>query len=243
MDETRGMALNTYLARSGVCSRRAAVEKIKRGVISVNGEVILQPYYRVVSSDSVLCEGKTITEEKAVFLLLNKPAGYITTVSDPQGRPTVLDLISEATDKRIYPVGRLDQETTGLLLCTNDGELAFKLAHPSYQVSKLYHVTLAYPLVPYQYQYLKEGVKLADGFIKPDHISSIQDDYARIAIRLHSGANRIIRRMFNHIGSTVTGLDRKEYACLTQNGLAQGKSRLLHEHEVNSLRQSVELKP
>ena len=230
--------LNKYLADSGVCSRREADELIKAGCVTVNGEVITTMGYKVKPTDKVVYGGQTLNREKLRYILLNKPKGYITTADDPEGRITVMELVKDACTERIFPVGRLDKNTTGLLLLTNDGELAKRLTHPSSEVSKLYHVVLDKPLTRNDMLRIAEGVELDDGMITPDEIAYDADDDSKksVGIKLHSGRNRIVRRIFEHFGYDIVKLDRVMFAGLDKYRLPRGEWRFLTDAEVAALK-------
>jgi 23S rRNA pseudouridine2605 synthase len=232
------MPLNKYLAHCGVCSRREAAEVIKTGTVLVNGKVITEPGHKVTDKDEVKVNGKKISIQKElVYILLNKPKDYITTSEDPQGRRTIMDLMRGVSTSRIYPVGRLDRNTTGVLLLTNDGELTQKLSHPSFQVKKVYEVTLDKPLEKKDFEKLLNGVTLEDGFIAPDALGYADPKNKKIVgIEIHSGRNRIVRRMFESLGYDVKGLDRVLFANLTKKNVDRGKWRYLNEKEVRLLK-------
>lgn len=226
------MTLNKYIAYSGACSRRDAAEMVKKGKVRVNGELILEPGYRVVPGDQVTLSGKKLTPQKGlVYILLNKPKGYITTTEDPEDRKTVMDLVANAEVERLFPVGRLDRNTTGVLLLTNDGPLAHKLAHPSYNIKKVYQVTLDKNLTRADYEKIAKGLTLEDGFIQVDAIAYLENRH-ELGIEIHSGKNRIVRRIFESLGYTVEKLDRVMYAGLTKKNVSRGKWRFLDEKEV-----------
>ena len=210
--------LNKYIANAGVCSRREADELIASGVVSVNGKIVTQLGTKIAPTDNVQFGGETLRREKNVYILLNKPKDYITTTDDPEGRKTVMELIRNAGKERIYPVGRLDRATTGLLLFTNDGELTKKLMHPRYGVKKLYHVELDKGLTKTDIEKIAGGVELDDGLAEVDEIAYDSDgkDKKCIGIQIHSGKNRIVRRIFEHLGYKVVKLDRVVYASLTK---------------------------
>ncbi len=236
-NETDGPTrLNKYIANSGVCSRREADELIEAGKIMLNGKIITELGYKVNPGDVVKYENKVLNPEKMVYLLMNKPKGFITTTEDPDERKTVMDLIEGACDERIYPVGRLDRNTTGLLLFTNDGELAGKLMHPSNQATKIYQAELDKPITPEHFEQIKAGLELEDGFIKPDDVALVTPDAEVIGIEIHSGKNRIVRRIFEHLGYDVQKLDRTVYAGLTKKELPRGHWRFLSEREVVKLK-------
>jgi pseudouridine synthase len=232
------MPLNKFIAHAGICSRRDAAELVKSGKVTVNGEKIIEPGHKVTGKDEIKVSGKKITVRRnLVYILLNKPKDYITTTEDPQGRKTVLDIVKQATTERVYPIGRLDRNTTGVLLLTNDGELAQKLSHPSYEVKKIYEVKLDKPLVKKDFDTLLQGIQLEDGFIAPDALAYADiKDKSVVGIEIHSGRNRIVRRMFEHIGYDVRNLDRVMYANLTKKNVERGKWRFLSEKEVRLLK-------
>jgi len=237
------MYLLKYLAHCGLCSRRKAVELIKSGRIAINGCVVTMPFSLVSEGDVVTYSGKVVTPEAYVYLMLNKPKGYLTTCSDEVGRKTVMELIAGVTDKRIYPVGRLDRMSTGILLFTNDGALAQKLSHPSGNVPKVYRVLLNRPLVQKNFDKLLEGFELGasrgsrPGFIKADScVYSNPIDKCDVIIEIHSGMNRVVRRMFEHIGYVVEKLDRIGYSGLTKGSLARGEWRFLNKKEIKKLK-------
>lgn len=228
--------LNKFLANAGICSRREADTLIKTGVVAVNGEIITEMGFKVAPTDKVSYGGETIRGEKKVYLLMNKPKDFITTVDDPFGRRTVLQLLGKLK-QRVYPVGRLDRATTGLLMLTNDGDLTKKLTHPKYGVKKIYHVTLDKNVKENHLQHLCDGFELEDGFTKADvavYVGSGKDK-KQVGVELHSGKNRIIRRMFEHLGYKVIKLDRVYFAGLTKKDLSRGQWRFLTEKEVNML--------
>ena len=229
--------LNKYLSNAGVCSRREADVLIQTGVITVNGKIVTELGYKIAPTDVIQCNGETINAEKKRYVLLNKPKGFITTMDDPQGRKTVMTLVRNACRERIYPVGRLDRETTGLLLFTNDGDLAKKLTHPRYQARKIYHVELNKPVKAEDLEKLLRGVDLEDGKSKADKASYVEGGNSReVGIEIHSGKNRIVRRMFESLGYTVVKLDRVVFAGLTKKDLPRGMFRHLSEAEVSFLR-------
>ncbi|MBL4587606.1 MAG: rRNA pseudouridine synthase [Flavobacteriales bacterium] len=231
--------LNQYIAKAGVCSRREADELIATGQIKLNGKVVHEMGVRVQHDDRVEYEGRILRGEEAKYLLLNKPKGYLSTASDDRGRKTVMDIVGKACKERIYPVGRLDRETTGLLLFTNDGDLAKKLTHPSGNVEKIYHVFLDRPMEEEDMETAVGGIELEDGFIKPDAIDYAADtpDGTQVGVQLHSGRNRIVRRMFEHFKYEVKKLDRVVFANLTKKDLPRGKWRFLRDKEVSMLQQ------
>ncbi|UHG91879.1 pseudouridine synthase [Spirosoma oryzicola] len=228
--------LNRYIANSGVCSRREADELIARGDISVNGKVVTEMGYKVKDGDTVKYGTKILNPERFVYVLLNKPKDYITTTEDPEERKTVMELVADAGNFRMYPVGRLDRNTTGLLLLTNDGELADKLTHPSNNVRKIYQVEIDKPITDEHFEKIQQGITLEDGPIKPDAVSIVTPDAQVIGIEIHSGRNRIVRRIFEHLGYEVTKLDRTTYAGLTKKELPRGKWRFLDPKEVVKLK-------
>jgi len=229
--------LNKYLSNAGVCSRREADVLIQTGVITVNGNIVTELGYKIAPTDVIQCNGETINAEKKRYVLLNKPKGFITTMDDPQGRKTVMSLVRAACRERIYPVGRLDRETTGLLLFTNDGDLAKKLTHPRYQARKIYHVELNKPVKSEDLEKLLRGVDLEDGKSKADKASYVEGGNSReVGVEIHSGKNRIVRRMFESLGYTVVKLDRVVFAGLTKKDLPRGMFRHLSEDEVSFLR-------
>ncbi|MCP9766795.1 pseudouridine synthase [Lacihabitans sp. LS3-19] len=228
--------LNRYLANAGLCSRREADEFIASGQITVNGKEITEMGYQVKPTDVVKYGRKILNREKLVYLLLNKPKDFLTTTDDPEGRKTVMDLLKNACTERIYPVGRLDRATTGLLLVTNDGELADKLSHPSNNMRKVYQVEIDKPIVQEDFDKILEGIELEDGIIKADDLSIITPDKQVVGIEIHSGKNRIVRRIFESLGYEVTKLDRTTYAGLTKKDLPRGNWRFLSEKEVIRLK-------
>lgn len=232
------MPLNKYLAHCGICSRRDAVPLIEQGKVKVNGKVIIEPGYKIQPEDEVIYNNKKIFVTKnLVYILLNKPKDYITTNEDPQGRKTVLQLIKAATDQRVYPIGRLDRNTSGVLLLTNDGDLTQKLSHPSYEVKKIYEARLDKPLTKTDFEKILNGLKLEDGEIKVDSLGYADaKDKSVIGIELHSGRNRIVRRIFEHLGYDVKGLDRVMYANLTKKNVERGKWRYLSDKEIRLLK-------
>ena len=235
---TDQMPLNKYIAHSGVCSRRDAVDLIKGGKVKVNGELILEPGHKVALTDDVKVGGKKMNPVKDfVYILLNKPKDYITTTEDPQQRKTVLDLLSGAPEIRIYPVGRLDRNTSGVLLLTNDGDLSQKLTHPSNEIKKVYAVTLDKPLTRHHFEEILKGVPLEDGVANIDVLAySDANDHTQIGVELHTGRNRIVRRIFEHFGYDVKALDRVTFAGLTKKNVNRGKWRFLTEKEVRDLK-------
>src|SRR6188508_3246041 len=235
---TELMPLNKYISHAGVSGRREAAEIVKKGIVKVNGKVVTEPGHKISPKDEVVVNGKKIFLSKnLVYILLNKPKDYITTTDDPQGRKTVLQLTKMATTERIYPVGRLDRNTSGVLLLTNDGELTQKLSHPSYNITKVYEAKLDKSLTKADFDKILSGVKLEDGEIKADSLAYADaKDKSIIGIEIHSGRNRIVRRIFEHLGYDVKGLDRVLYANLSKNNVDRGKWRFLSEKEVRLLK-------
>ena len=232
------MPLNKFIAHSGVCSRRDAAELIKSGKVKVNGEVVTEPGRKVTLKDSVTVGPKKVYPvNDLVYILVNKPKDYITTTDDPQQRKTVLDLIIGATKDRIYPVGRLDRNTSGVLLLTNDGELAQKLTHPSNEIKKVYAVTLNKPLEKKHFDEILKGIELEDGMAHVDVLAYTDiKDKTQIGVEIHSGRNRVVRRIFEKFGYDVKGLDRVMFAGLTKKNVNRGKWRYLSEKEVRDLK-------
>jgi len=233
--------LNRYISNSGICSRRKADELITAGVVSVNGVVISELGHKVDPlKDEVRYNGELLKREKRVYVLLNKPKDYITTTDDPQERRTVMQLVEKASRERIYPVGRLDRNTTGLLLLTNDGELADKLSHPKNSVTKIYHVELNRNMSQGDLNKIQFGLELEDGLIKPDAVSYVNGGSKKeVGIQIHSGKNRIVRRIFEHLGYDVVKLDRVVYGNLTKKDLPRGKWRFLEEHELIQIKHLI----
>lgn len=237
-NEAEQIRLNRFIANAGICSRRKADELISAGVISVNGEPVTELGFKVhPARDVVRYNGETLRREKMVYVLLNKPKDYITTTDDPQERKTVMSLVEKASRERIYPVGRLDRNTTGLLLMTNDGDLADKLSHPKNNVTKLYNVELNKNLTQGDLNKIAFGIELEDGFIKPDQVSYVTGGSKReVGIQIHSGKNRVVRRIFESLGYEVVKLDRVVYSNLTKKDLPRGRWRYLEEKEVIQLK-------
>ena len=237
VDPNEPIRLNKFLANAGVCSRREADEFITAGVVSVNGEVVTELGTKIKRGDEVKFHDQTVSIERKIYVLLNKPKDTVTTSDDPQARRTVMDLVKGACDERIYPVGRLDRNTTGVLLLTNDGDLASKLTHPKYLKKKIYHVHLDKNLTKADMEQIAAGIQLDDGEIQADAIS-YTDDFKKdeVGIEIHSGKNRIVRRIFESLGYKVVKLDRVFFAGLTKKGLRRGEWRYLTEQEVNFLR-------
>jgi len=237
IDPTVPVRLNKFLANAGVCSRREADQFIQAGVVSVNGTVVTELGTKVLRTDEIKFHDKKVSMEKKVYVLLNKPKDYVTTSDDPQQRKTVMDLVKGVCPERIYPVGRLDRNTTGVLLLTNDGDLASKLTHPKFLKKKIYHVHLDKNVTAHDMQQIAEGITLEDGEIHADAIEYASDtDKKQVGIEIHSGKNRIVRRIFESLGYRVTKLDRVQFAGLNKKGLRRGDWRFLTEKEVNILR-------
>jgi len=239
------MPLNKFIAHCGVGSRRDAVPLIKEGKITVNGNIVTEPGFKVTDKDAIVFNGKKLFVTKnMVYILLNKPKDYITTTDDPQGRKTVLQLIKHATTERIYPIGRLDRNTSGVLLFTNDGELTQKLTHPSYNVKKVYEVKLDKPVTKAHFDKIVNGITLDDGEIHADALAyADSNDKSIIGIEIHSGRNRIVRRIFEHFGYDVKALDRVMYASLTKKNVERGKWRYLSDKEVRLLKYTAPSHP
>ena len=236
-DPNEPVRLNKYLANAGVCSRREADEFIQAGVITVNGQVVTELGTKILRTDEVKFHDQPVSLEKKVYVLLNKPKDYVTTSDDPQQRKTVMDLVKNACPERIYPVGRLDRNTTGVLLLTNDGDLASKLTHPKYLKKKIYHVFLDKNVTAHDLTKIAEGIQLEDGEIKADDVQYADAiDKKQVGIEIHSGKNRIVRRIFESLGYRVQKLDRVQFAGLTKKNLRRGDWRYLTEEEVDRLR-------
>ncbi|MCB9080511.1 MAG: rRNA pseudouridine synthase [Lewinellaceae bacterium] len=237
-EPVEGMRLNKYVAHCGICSRRQAADLVKQGQISVNGTVELEPFYQIKRGDVVRYKGQVIQpEERRVYLLMNKPRGVITTASDERGRKTVLDLIRNTIKERVFPVGRLDRDTTGLLLLTNDGELAQRMSHPSYNLKKIYVASLDKPFTPAHLEQLRGGLELEDGPVKVDSAHFVPDSpKTEVMVELHVGRNRIVRRIFEHLGYEVVKLDRTYLGGLTKKDLPRGFFRPLSQQEIIMLR-------
>ncbi len=232
--------LNKYIANSGICSRRDADELIKDNLVTVNGKPVNEMGFKVKSSDTIKIKDKLIKFEKNVYILLNKPKGVLTTVSDDRGRKTVISILNNKVKERIYPVGRLDKDSTGILLLTNDGDLTKKLTHPKYNKKKVYHVFLDKDLTKEDLEKLSRGAELEDGFMKFDSLAFPDPKSKKdIGVEIHSGKNRIIRRMFAHFGYTVVKLDRVYFAGLTKKDLKRGRWRYLSEREVSNLKRGT----
>ena len=236
-DPNEPLRLNKFLANAGICSRREADEFIQAGVVTVNGEVVTELGTKILRTDEVKFHDQPVKIEKKVYVLLNKPKDYVTTSDDPQQRKTVMDLVKNACPERIYPVGRLDRNTTGVLLLTNDGDLASKLTHPKYLKKKIYHVYLDKNVTAHDLQQIAEGIQLEDGEIKADDVQYAHaTDKKQVGIEIHSGKNRIVRRIFESLGYHVQKLDRVQFAGLTKKNLKRGDWRYLTEEEVDRLR-------
>ncbi len=237
LDPTVPIRLNRFLANAGVCSRREADEYIKAGIISVNGEIVSELGSKVLPTDNVMFHNQPVKIEKKVYILLNKPKDFVTTVEDTHGRKTVMDLVRNACAERVYPVGRLDRNTTGVLLLTNDGDLATKLTHPKNNKKKIYHVGLDRDLTAEHYDKILTGIDFGDFTIKADALEFVKDGSLReIGIEIHSGQNRIVRRIFESFGYKITKLDRVFFAGLTKKNVPRGRYRFLSEKEVGFLK-------
>ena len=232
-DEVR---LNRFIANAGICSRRDADKLIEAGEIKVNNKVVTEMGYQVMPTDVVKYGNRRLNREKPAYVLLNKPKDFLTTTEDPQDRKTVMELVKNAGESRIYPVGRLDRNTTGLILLTNDGELADKLTHPSNEIEKIYQAELDKPLTDEDFEKIKAGLNLEDGEIKVDDLAKVTPDGYVIGVKIHSGKNRIVRRIFEHLGYEVTKLDRTTFAGLTKKDLPRGSWRYLTERELVKLK-------
>lgn len=237
IDPNAPIRLNKFLANAGVCSRREADDFIHAGVVTVNGEIVTELGTKIMRSDVVMFHDQPVTLEKKVYVLLNKPKDYVTTSDDPQQRKTVMDLVKNACPERIYPVGRLDRNTTGVLLLTNDGDMAAKLTHPRFLKKKVYHVVLDKNVTLHDMQQIADGLELEDGPIKVDAVEyAHQTDKKQVGIEIHSGKNRIVRRIFESLGYRVIKLDRVQFCGLTKKNLRRGDWRFLTEKEVDMLR-------
>ena len=237
--EPGAMRLNRYIANAGLCSRREADTYIATGCVTVNGKIVSEMGHQVLPGDSVSFNGKIITAEKKMYVLLNKPKGYVTTLEDPHADKTVMELIANACSERIYPVGRLDKSTTGLLLFTNDGDMTKRLTHPKYNRKKIYHVYLDQKVTKNHLQEIVDGITLEDGFVAADSVSYVSDDDKKqVGIEIHSGKNKIVRRIFEHLGYKVEKLDRVYFCGLTKKDLPRGRWRFLTEEEVSLLKMS-----
>ena len=240
VDPTAPIRLNKFLANAGICSRREADEFIQAGAVTVNGNVVTELGTKVTRADEIKFHDTPVTLEKKVYVLLNKPKDYVTTSDDPQQRKTVMDLVKDACPERIYPVGRLDRNTTGVLLLTNDGDLASKLTHPKFLKKKVYHAFLDHPLSEEDMQKIAEGIELEDGEVHADAIDyPDEQDKTQVGIEIHSGKNRIVRRIFEHLGYRVIRLDRVQFAGLTKKNLRRGDWRFLTQKEVEMLRNGM----
>ncbi len=234
--ESTEIRLNRYISNSGICSRREADKLIADGEVKVNGKIVTELGTKIGKEDKVEFKGKVIQPEKYVYLLLNKPKGFITTLNDPKGRKTVMELVSKAAEQRIYPVGRLDRMTTGVLLFTNDGDFAQKLIHPRMAVPKIYEVVLNRSLKDEDLLKIKEGTELEDGIVKVDDIALVSNDSTSVGVKIHSGKNRVIRRLFEHYHYRVEKLDRVMFAGLDKKGISRGQWRYLSEKEIIRLK-------
>ncbi len=230
------MRLNRFIANAGICSRRDADKYISAGLVTVNGKVVSELGVKVKTTDDVRFDGRRLIPEKKVYLVLNKPKDYVTTTDDPYAEHMVIDLVKNACPERIYPVGRLDKSTTGVLLFTNDGDLSDKLTHPSHRVKKIYQVSLDKPLTKNDMLRIAEGIELEDGLIAADAINYVEGNKSEIGLEIHSGRNRIVRRIFEHLGYRVKRLDRVFFAGITKKNVSRGKWRFLSEKEVQFLK-------
>ena len=237
--EPGAMRLNRYIANAGLCSRREADTYIATGCVTINGKIVSEMGHQVLPGELVSFNGRVISAEKKVYVLLNKPKGYVTTLEDPHADKTVMELIANACTERIYPVGRLDKSTTGLLLFTNDGDMTKRLTHPKYNRKKIYHVFCDRAVSKNHLQEIVDGVNLEDGFVVADSVSYVsEDDKKQVGIEIHSGKNKIVRRIFEHLGYKVDKLDRVYFCGLTKKDLPRGRWRFLTEEEVNLLKMS-----
>ncbi len=228
--------LNKYIANSGICSRREADTYIEAGLVTVNGKIVTELGTKVLPSDDVRFNGQRLKGEQKVYIVMNKPKGYVTTLNDPHAEKTVMDLITrEKCPQRVFPIGRLDKATTGVLMLTNDGAMAEKLMHPSFETKKIYHVSLDKNLKGSDFNAILEGIHLEDGEIHADSLSYVDDDKTQVGIEIHSGRNRIVRRIFEHLGYKVKKLDRVYFAGLTKKNLKRGQWRFLTQEELNVL--------
>lgn len=228
--------LNKYIAAAGICSRREADKLIAKGDVKVNGKLITELGFKLNRSDKVELKGKILNPEKKVYIVLNKPKDVVSTVNDPHAKRTVLDIVNHQGNERIYPVGRLDRNTTGVLLLTNDGELTKKLTHPSHNKKKIYHVVLNKAISKNELSDILEGIELDDGMVNADAISYVNESKHEVGVELHSGKNRIVRRIFEHLGYKVEKLDRVYFAGLTKKNISRGKWRYLSQKEINILK-------
>lgn len=237
------MRLNKYIAHCGICSRRQAADHVKEGLVAINGQVVTEPGTEVQASDVVTFKGQNVSpESRKVYVLMNKPKNVITTADDERGRKTVLDMLAGKIRERVYPVGRLDRDTTGLLLLTNDGDLAQKLSHPKHKVVKVYKVTLNRALQVKDFEAIGAGLELEDGKAEVDSIYYYEGKKSEIGVEIHSGKNRIVRRIFEHLGYEVVALDRIYYAGLSKKDLPRGHFRRLSEREIIQLKHFTETK-
>lgn len=238
VDLTKPLRLNKFLANAGVCSRREADDYIQAGVISVNGEIVTELGTKILPTDKVMFHEQPVHSERKIYLILNKPKDFVTTVEDTHERKTVMDLVKNACSERIYPVGRLDRNTTGVLLFTNDGDLAARLTHPKYEKKKIYEVTLDKDFEEVDFdKVLNEGITLEDGVIKADALAYVREDNkTKVGIEIHSGKNRIVRRIFDSLGYKVKALDRVYFAGLTKKNLPRGRYRFLTGKEISMLK-------
>ncbi len=234
--QSQEIRLNRFIANAGVCSRREADKLIADGVVKVNGKVITEMGFKVSKSDKVIYKGKQLKSETHQYVLLNKPKGFITTTNDPQERKTVMTLVEKACKERIYPVGRLDRDTSGLLLFTNDGEIAKRLTHPSHQVKKIYQVELDRPITKDDFEKVTNGIELEDGLASVNQLAIIGNDNRILGLEIHIGRNRIVRRIFEHLGYEVKKLDRVMFGNLTKKNLPRGKFRLLSHKEIVAIK-------
>ncbi|MBN1144245.1 MAG: rRNA pseudouridine synthase [Bacteroidales bacterium] len=238
--ESEFIRLNKYIASTGICSRREADEFIQAGLITVNGKLVTELGVKVSSTDIVKYNGETLREEKKVYILMNKPKDYVTTVEDPHAKKTVLELVRGSCKERVYPVGRLDRNTTGVLLLTNDGEITKRLTHPRFEKLKIYHVYLNRNLKQADMDKVASGITLEDGFIKADSISYADPvDKKQVGIEIHSGRNHIVRRIFESLGYEIAKLDRVYFAGLTKKNLRRGEWRFLSEKEIAMLKMNA----
>ena len=242
LDNTE-IRLNKFIAMAGVCSRREADELITQGIVSVNGKEVNEVGAKVKPTDRVKVDNKLLVQEEKTYILLNKPKGFITTTSDPEGRKTVMDIVSEITPNRVFPVGRLDRNTTGFLLLTNDGDFMEKVTHPKFNITKVYKVTLDKRATAGELQKLLDGVHLEDGYSRADNIALLDDSGKVVAIEIHSGKNRIIRRMFEHLGYDVKYLDRTSFGPFTKTNLRPGQHRFMNDREVALVNRLKKQKP
>lgn len=237
--------LNRFMAKAGIASRREADSIIAEGRVRVNGATVTELGTKVGPDDDITFDGRAVRPKGPLYILMNKPKDTITTKADEKGRTTVMDVVTlpEKEKAGLFPVGRLDRDTTGILLLTNDGDLAYRLMHPSCEVEKLYHVTTAEPVKPDQIEQLRAGIELEDGPARADQISYVGDNHRHVALQIHEGRNRQVRRMFDALGHTVKALERTRYAGLNLSELRRGKWRKLNPREINALRRRVKLKP